>query len=111
MDLIFEDGQKLYIKQNPALLMETMMNTELCNYQKVVLNTMMGNNSIQKDKVYGDDFLIEIGQRKNINGYLVIGIKDFDENQKEEAQISICFNEKELGQFISLLQQHYETWE
>jgi len=111
MDLIFENGEKLYLQQNTALLVEKLANVDLCTYQKTILNNMFGNDSIHKDKVYGDDFLIEIGQNKNINRDLVISIKDFDENQKEETQISICFNEKELGQLISLLQHHYETWE
>lgn len=106
MDLIFENGEKLYLKHNPVMFIETFANNKLHSYQTEVLNKMFKKN--YNDKVYGDDFLIEIGDKKNINRDIVIKITDFDENQKQEADIRICFSEKELGQFISLLQNHYD---
>jgi len=109
MDLIFENGEKLYLQQNPALLTEKITNVVLCDYSKAILNSMVGNDFIHSDKIYGDDFLVEVGQRKNLNGDLTISIKDFDENQKLETQISISFTQKELGQFIGLLQDRYNN--
>jgi hypothetical protein len=109
MDLIFENGEILYLKQNPALLMKKILDVNLCAYQKTIINNIVGNEFIHSDKIYGDDFLVEVGQHQNYNGDLTISIKDFDEHQKEEAQISISFTKKELGQLIGLLQDRYNN--
>ena len=41
---------------------------------------------------------------------LVLSIKDFNEDQKQEVEVNISFSEKELGQFIGMLQHYYDTW-
>jgi len=105
MNIIFENGEKLYFKSNPAQLIQNLTNIKLHKYQEQILNGIQNNNN----KIYGDDFLIEI-IKENIQGDCVLSIQDFDENQNKESEININFSEQELGQFIHLLQHVYDTW-
>lgn len=38
MNLIFNKGEKLYFKQNPAEIIEKLTNIKLYDYQKQILN-------------------------------------------------------------------------
>lgn len=64
------------------------------------MNYHYGQGYHYRDKVsniiYGDDYKITIQ-----NGLLTI--KDYDENQELEAEISIRFSEEELKQLVELL--------
>ena len=57
MDFIFENGEKLYLKRNPVNIIENLIGADLHSYQKQFLSQM--NNQNKRDKIYGDDFLIE----------------------------------------------------
>lgn len=104
MDIIFESGEKLYLKEklkNPMLFIENMIGSSFHPYQKQLLEMFL---DIKKKpyNFYGDDFKVEI-EPCNIQDDCILRISDYDENQKLECNISIGFNKEELGQFISIL--------
>lgn len=105
MDLIFTNGEKLFLKQTltkPSLIAEGLIGQNLFLYQKQIIDYLCENK--QSDyNVYGDDFSISIIP-KNIQDDAVLMIKDYDENQQLESHINIGFNKDELDQFINLLQ-------
>ena len=107
MNLIFHNWEKLYQEENKILndcsdFLQKITGIKLYPYQKIILNQMLKQN--QSDfSIYGDDFKIEIIPT-NVIGHCVLIIKDYDEKQKFESEISIDFTKDELDQFINLLQ-------
>lgn len=105
MNLIFTNGEKLFLKQTlikPSLIAEGLIGQNLFLYQKQMIDYLCDDNRVDF-MVYGDDFSIGIIPR-NVEENAVLMIKDYDENQKLESEINIDFNKDELDQFISLLQ-------
>ncbi len=107
MNLIFHNGEKLYQKESKILndcsdFLQKLTGIKLYPYQEIILNQMFKQN--QSDfSIYGDDFKIEIIPT-NVIGHCVLIIKDYDEKQKFESEITIDFTKDELDQFINLLQ-------
>lgn len=106
MDLIFENGHKLLIKEKEhrsegIRLLEQYGCIHINHYQKYILDLMFNQNK-KEFNIYGDDFKVEINP-KNIDGNCVLTIRDYNENQKFEGEINIDFNKDELDQFINLL--------
>lgn len=104
MNYIFENGEKLFIKEqseNPISMMEKITNQKLYLYQKQMLEQMFKFKKSDFN-IYGDDFRIEFGIN-NIVDDCIIRITDYDENQNKEAEISISFNDLELNQLINIL--------
>lgn len=107
MNLIFHNGEKLYQEESKILndcsdFLQKLTGIKLYPYQKIMLNQMFKQN--QSDfSIYGDDFKIEIIPT-NVIGHCVLIIKDYNEKQKFESEISIDFTKDELDQFINLLQ-------
>jgi hypothetical protein len=107
MDLIFQDGEKVLnkekeIRKQGIELLEKYGCIHINHYQKQILDLMFNQNK-KEFNIYGDDFKVEITP-KNIEGNCVLSIKDYDENQKFEHEITIDFSKSELNQVISLLQ-------
>lgn len=104
MKLIFENGDKLYKKEQSlnANILENVYGIKLYTYQKQIINSIIKDENFDHC-IYGDDFKIELISR-NIENRCAITIKDYDENQKFENDICVDFNKDELDQFINLLQ-------
>lgn len=104
MDIIFEDGKKLYLKEkskDPISFIENTQGKKLNHYQKLMIQGILDSEE-KPYNVYGDDFKIEITP-SNIQNDCVLKFIDYDENQKYECDIAVGFNKKELGQFINIL--------
>jgi len=105
MDLIFNNGDKLYAKEKDVRkqgieLLAKYGCIHVNHYQKQMLDIMFNNN--KKDfNIYGDDFKIEINPN-NIAGNCSLFINDYNEKQIPESQINIEFTKDELDQLISL---------
>lgn len=105
MDLIFANGEELYNKEN--LSHKTFLDHiheayKMNQYQECILKQILNQNE-KHYNIYGDDFKIEITPT-NMNGDCVLSIRDYDEKQKFESEISIGFSKDELDQLITLLQ-------
>lgn len=104
MDLIFENGEKLYKSEQEKISNFLHNNSlKLYPYQQVILNKIFAHNKNSDFNIYGDDFKIRI-EPINIDSNCVLSIADYNENQKFESEINIDFNKDELDQFINLLQ-------
>lgn len=106
MNLIFHNGDKLYQEENKMLnncsvFLQKVIGLKLYPYQEATLNQIIKQN-LSDFSIYGDDFKIEIIPT-NIIGHCVLTIKDYDENQRFESEITIDFTKDELDQFINLL--------
>lgn len=107
MNLIFHNGEKLYQEESKILndcsdFLQKLTGIKLYPCQEIILNQMFKQN--QSDfSIYGDDFKIEIIPT-NVIGHCALTIKDYDEKQKFESEITIDFTKDELDQFINLLQ-------
>jgi hypothetical protein len=105
MKLIFTNGENLFQKEqakDPISLIENISKTKLCLYQKQIIEQLLNNKSDYS--IYGDDFKMEL-LINNVNDDCVIRLTDYDENQKQESEISIGFNDSELNQLINLLME------
>jgi len=103
MNLIFENGEKLYKSEQDKISNFLHNNSlKLYPYQQVILNKIFTQNKILEFNIYGDDFKIRI-EPINIDNNCVLSIADYNENQRFESEINIDFNKDELDQFINLL--------
>jgi len=107
MDLIFYNGQKLYIKQKESYqrcvdYLEKDLGKVLLPYQKTFIHNLV--KSKETNNIYGDDFKVEISSKVNSQNDYILSIKDYDENQVFENEIIISFDKNELRQLISLLE-------
>lgn len=107
MDLIFYNGYKLYTKQKGSYqrcidYLEKDLEKVLLPYQKIFIHNLVKGK--ETNNIYGDDFIVKIASKVNSQDDFVLSIKDYDENQVFEGEISISFDKNELRQLISLLE-------
>jgi len=104
MNLIFENGEKLYQSEKMKIsnFLHGIDYLKLYPYQKIFINKMLEQNKTSEFNIYGDDFKIKI-EPINIDNNCVLSIADYNENQRFESEINIDFNKDELDQFINLL--------
>lgn len=109
MDLILHNGSKLYQKEKVNDLdvikhAEKILGCNLYEYQKWLLIQICNQDNLKPAEfnIFGDDFKIEIVPM-NVEDNCAMRIKDFDENQQLENEITIDFTKDELTQLISLL--------
>jgi hypothetical protein len=105
MDIVFENGKELYLKEkskDPITFIENTQGKRLNCYQKQMILGVLGHDE-KPYNIYGDDFKIEITPCNVFQGNCALGFYDYDENQKLECDIVVDFNKEELGQFIHIL--------